>query len=385
MRVPYSWLREYCDPGVGARELAERLAMTGTEVERVGAVGPPAAEGFVIGRVLECERHPNADRLSVCTVDTGEGEARTIVCGAPNVAAGQTVPVALPGATMPGGSKLGKAKLRGVESHGMILSAAELEIAEESEGILVLDDGARAWRVPCRGAAAGRAGAGAGGDAEPGRLLRRLRRGARGARDQRRAARSRALGRGRPGRWGGRGQRLRLGHGRGARALPPLHRPGLHRRDDRALAGLAAGAAERRRAAADQQRRRHHQLRDAADRAAAARLRPRQGPRRGADRARCRRGGEDDDARRRRAQPRRGDRARLRPQRSLRDRRDHGRSGLRGLRPRRRGCCSRWPTGTAPTSCAPRACSACARRPPRASRSSSTRSSACGRSGSPRG
>ncbi|HXS47053.1 MAG TPA: phenylalanine--tRNA ligase subunit beta [Solirubrobacterales bacterium] len=141
MRVPYSWLREYCDPGVDAPELAERLAMTGTEVERVGAVGPPVADGFVIGRVIECGAHPDADRLSICTVDTGDGGPRTIVCGAPNVAAGQTVPVALPGATMPGGTKLGKAKLRGVESHGMILSAAELEIAEESEGIMVLDDG----------------------------------------------------------------------------------------------------------------------------------------------------------------------------------------------------------------------------------------------------
>jgi phenylalanyl-tRNA synthetase beta chain len=142
MRVPYSWLREYCDPRIGAGELAERLAMTGTEVERVGAVGPPAADGFVVGRVVDCERHPNADRLSVCAVDTGDGDPRTIVCGASNVAAGQTVAVALPGARMPGGAKLGKAKLRGVESHGMILSAAELEIAEDSEGILVLDDGA---------------------------------------------------------------------------------------------------------------------------------------------------------------------------------------------------------------------------------------------------
>ncbi len=141
MRVPYTWLREYCDPGIDARELAERLAMTGTEVERVGVVGPPVEDGFVVGRVIEREAHPDADRLSVCTVDTGDGEPRTIVCGAPNVAAGQTVPVALPGATMPGGAKLGKAKLRGVESHGMILSAAELEIAEESAGILVLDDG----------------------------------------------------------------------------------------------------------------------------------------------------------------------------------------------------------------------------------------------------
>jgi len=141
MRVPFSWLREYCDPGVGAGELAERLAMTGTEVERVVSVGPPSAEGFVVGRVLTREKHPDADRLSVCTVDTGDGESRTIVCGAPNVDAGQTVPVALPGATLPGGAKLGKAKLRGVESHGMILSAAELEVAEESAGIMVLDEG----------------------------------------------------------------------------------------------------------------------------------------------------------------------------------------------------------------------------------------------------
>jgi phenylalanyl-tRNA synthetase beta chain len=142
MRVPYSWLREHCDPGIGAAELAERLAMTGTEVERVGALGPPSAEGFVVGRVVSHEAHPDADRLSVCAVDVGEGEPRTIVCGAPNVAAGQTVPVALPGATMPGGAKLGEAKLRGVKSSGMILSAAELEVAEESAGILVLDDGA---------------------------------------------------------------------------------------------------------------------------------------------------------------------------------------------------------------------------------------------------
>jgi phenylalanyl-tRNA synthetase beta chain len=141
MRVPYSWLRSYCDPGLGPAELAERLAMTGTEVERVGTVGPPAPDGFVVGRVLTREKHPDADRLSVCTVDVGEGEPRTIVCGAPNVDAGQTVPVALPGATMPGGQKLGEAKLRGVQSSGMILSAAELEIAEESAGILVLDDG----------------------------------------------------------------------------------------------------------------------------------------------------------------------------------------------------------------------------------------------------
>lgn len=139
MRVPYSWLREYCDPEVEPAELAERLAMTGTEVERVGVVGPPAADGFVIGKVLSAEPHPNADRLRVCTVDTGDGE-RTIVCGAPNVAAGQTVPVALPGATLPGGHKIGKAKLRGVESAGMICASSELELGEGPPGILVLED-----------------------------------------------------------------------------------------------------------------------------------------------------------------------------------------------------------------------------------------------------
>ncbi|HYG96234.1 MAG TPA: phenylalanine--tRNA ligase subunit beta [Solirubrobacterales bacterium] len=140
MRVPYSWLRELCDPGIDPAELADRLVMTGTEVERLETIGPSSAEGFVVGKVLEREQHPNADRLSVCRVDTGDGE-RTIVCGAPNVDAGQTVAVVLPGATMPGGMKIRKAKLRGVPSEGMILSAAELEIAEEADGIMVLEEG----------------------------------------------------------------------------------------------------------------------------------------------------------------------------------------------------------------------------------------------------
>jgi phenylalanyl-tRNA synthetase beta chain len=141
MKVPYSWLREHCDPGIPAGELAERLAMTGTEVERVGTIGPPSADSFVVGRVQAVEPHPKADRLQVCTVDTGDGE-RTIVCGAPNVAAGQTVPVALPGATLPGGHEIGEAKLRGVRSAGMICAASELGLGEGPPGIMVLaDDG----------------------------------------------------------------------------------------------------------------------------------------------------------------------------------------------------------------------------------------------------
>ncbi len=137
MRVPYSWLTSYCDPGLGPEQLADRLAMRTTEVERIDHVGAPSAEGFVVGRVISAEKHPNADRLSVCEVDIGDGP-RTIVCGAPNVAAGQTVPVALPGAVLPGGQKLGQAKLRGVVSDGMILSETELEMGEDSDGIIVL-------------------------------------------------------------------------------------------------------------------------------------------------------------------------------------------------------------------------------------------------------
>lgn len=140
MRVPYSWLREYCDPGIEPAELADRLVMTGTEVERLDQVGPPSAEGFVVGKVVKCEKHPKADRLSACMVETGDGE-RPIVCGAPNVAAGQTVAVALPGARMPNGEKLRKAKLRGIPSEGMILAAEELQIGDDHVGIMELDPG----------------------------------------------------------------------------------------------------------------------------------------------------------------------------------------------------------------------------------------------------
>jgi phenylalanyl-tRNA synthetase beta chain len=139
VRVPYSWLTEYCDPGLAPEDLAELIALRTTEVERISHVGPPSAEGFVVGRVVSVEAHPNADRLSVCEVDAGDG-TRTIVCGAPNVAAGQLVPVALPGATMLDGRKLGQAKLRGVTSDGMILSETEIEVGEDADGIVVLDD-----------------------------------------------------------------------------------------------------------------------------------------------------------------------------------------------------------------------------------------------------
>ena len=147
MRVPHSWLREYCAPELEIEELAELLALRTTEVERISRVGPPSSDGFVVGRVRSVERHPDADRLSVCEVETGDS-TRTIVCGAPNVAPDQLVPVALPGATMPGGEELGRATLRGVTSDGMILSEAELEMGDDSEGIAVLEGSSAAPGAP---------------------------------------------------------------------------------------------------------------------------------------------------------------------------------------------------------------------------------------------
>ena len=140
MRVPLAWLHEYCAPALDARALADRLAMTGTEVERVERHGVGGLERFVVGRVLEAGPHPNADRLSVCRVDVGGGEPAQIVCGAPNVRAGQTVAVARPGAIMPDGTKLEAAKLRGLESQGMILAEDEMAIGTEHDGIMVLED-----------------------------------------------------------------------------------------------------------------------------------------------------------------------------------------------------------------------------------------------------
>ena len=143
MRVPLSWLREYCDPALDVHQIEERLTLTGTKVEAIHHHGVRGGEGFVVGRVLDVQPHPDADRLRVCEVDIGEtekGGPAQIVCGAPNVAAGQTVAVVLPGAVMPDGTKIKRAKLRGVVSEGMILAENELEIGPGGEGIMVLDE-----------------------------------------------------------------------------------------------------------------------------------------------------------------------------------------------------------------------------------------------------
>ena len=141
MKFSEAWLREWVNPPVTTEELADQLSMAGLEVDSIEPVAG-AFDGVVVGAVLACERHPDADKLNVCSVDAGQGEPLQIVCGAPNVAAGMKVPVALVGARLPGDFRIRKAKLRGVESRGMICSAAELGMAESSDGILPLPDDA---------------------------------------------------------------------------------------------------------------------------------------------------------------------------------------------------------------------------------------------------
>ncbi len=142
MQFPESWLREFCDPSLSSVELAELLTMSGMEVEEMRPVAPPFTH-VVVGHVLSTERHPNADRLTVCRVDVGRDTPLQIVCGAANVRSGIKVPTALVGAELPPGEdgkafqiKLGK--LRGVESQGMLCSARELQLSEDHAGLLVL-------------------------------------------------------------------------------------------------------------------------------------------------------------------------------------------------------------------------------------------------------
>ncbi|MEF3306185.1 phenylalanine--tRNA ligase subunit beta [Paenibacillus sp. GYB003] len=144
MKVSYRWLSEYVDlKGYTGAELAEKLTRSGIEVDVVESRNK-GVTNVVVGYVAAREKHPDADKLSVCTVDAGQGEQLQIVCGAKNVAAGQKVPVALVGAELPDGLKIKRAKLRGVESMGMICSAKELGMnekllpKEQQEGILVL-------------------------------------------------------------------------------------------------------------------------------------------------------------------------------------------------------------------------------------------------------
>ena len=136
MKFSEKWLRGWVNPQVNRDELVARLSMAGLEVD---SVTPAAGEftGIIVGEVLSTEQHPDADKLRVCQVSNGS-ETFQVVCGAPNVRPGLKIPFAMIGAQLPGDFKIKKAKLRGVESNGMLCSAAELQISEENDGLLEL-------------------------------------------------------------------------------------------------------------------------------------------------------------------------------------------------------------------------------------------------------
>ena len=141
MKVTYNWLKEFVDFDLNPSDLAEALTMAGLEVAAIEDLGA-RYEGCVVGRVLQVHTHPNADRLSVCRIDVGRGEV-TVVCGAPNVAERQKVPVAMVGTRLSEGQVIERATIRGVASCGMICSEVELGLGEDASGILVLSDEAK--------------------------------------------------------------------------------------------------------------------------------------------------------------------------------------------------------------------------------------------------
>src|SRR5262245_26731547 len=138
MKFTLSWLKEHLETAEPLDKLVDKLTMIGLEVENVADKGKALAP-FTIARVISAEQHPNADRLRVCMVDTGTGDPVQVVCGAPNARAGMTGVFVPPGAYIPGKDMtLGVGKIRGVESHGMLVSEFELQISDDHEGIIDL-------------------------------------------------------------------------------------------------------------------------------------------------------------------------------------------------------------------------------------------------------
>ncbi len=136
MKISEAWLREWVDPPINTVQLAEQLTFAGLEVESLSACLANFT-GVVVGRVVEVNPHPDADKLKVCMVDSGKGKLQ-IVCGAPTVRMNMRVPLALIGAVLPNGQKINQTKLRGVESRGMLCSALELGLSEDASGIMTL-------------------------------------------------------------------------------------------------------------------------------------------------------------------------------------------------------------------------------------------------------
>lgn len=137
MQFSENWLREWINPDISSEALADVLTMGGLEVEEM-APAAPAFTGVVVGEIIECNKHPDADKLNVCKVNVGQVEPLQIVCGAPNARVGIRVPCATVGALLPGDFKIKNAKLRGVASSGMLCSAKELGINPDASGLYEL-------------------------------------------------------------------------------------------------------------------------------------------------------------------------------------------------------------------------------------------------------
>jgi phenylalanyl-tRNA synthetase beta chain len=140
MKVSYNWLKNYLACDLEPQQIADIMTSIGIEVNGVEEQEqiPGGLSGVVVAEVLECEKHPNSDHLHICKVNDGTGEPVAVVCGAPNVAAGQKVLFARIGTVLPGDFKIKKSKIRGVESFGMICAEDELGIGADHEGIMVL-------------------------------------------------------------------------------------------------------------------------------------------------------------------------------------------------------------------------------------------------------
>ena len=139
MKISLNWIRDYVALDAPVAEIARAITFLGFEVEQVASTGAPQLENVVVGEVLTRGKHPNADKLSVCTVDIGPaGGVRTIVCGAQNYAVGDRVPVALPGAILPGDFRIKQSRIRGELSDGMMCSAKELGMGDDASGLLIL-------------------------------------------------------------------------------------------------------------------------------------------------------------------------------------------------------------------------------------------------------
>jgi phenylalanyl-tRNA synthetase beta chain len=135
MKFPESWLRAHVDVPVTTAALEHRLTMIGLEVEGVDYLGQ-GLDGVLVAEILRCERHPEADRLQICEVAIGNAQTLQIVCGAPNARVGLKAPLATVGTSLPGGMQIKPAKLRGVESQGMLCSAKELGLDADASGLL---------------------------------------------------------------------------------------------------------------------------------------------------------------------------------------------------------------------------------------------------------